>query len=90
MFELIDTRNAGGVTYVVGEPGPELVVPTTAGRVEPAPPLLRRTGYVDRGSVRADQPMCVVMCSEGMQADGIDLRMSGARLDRFRANPILG
>jgi HK97 family phage prohead protease len=52
--------------------------------------LHRALGYVDRAAVRDGEPLRVVMCSEGMQADGIDLRMSGARLDRYRSNPVLG
>lgn len=50
----------------------------------------RAYGYVDRAAVRENEPLRVVMASEGRQADGIDLRMSGADLSRFRANPILG
>lgn len=50
----------------------------------------RAAGYIDRAAVREGDPLKVVMCSEGRQADGIDLRMSGAKLDRYRANPVLG
>lgn len=50
----------------------------------------RAYGHVDPASRAADSPLRVVMCSEGKQADGIDLRMAGARLDRFRDNPVLG
>lgn len=50
----------------------------------------RAYGQIDRTAVREGEPLRVVMCSEGKQADGIDLRMAGARLDRFRANPVLG
>jgi HK97 family phage prohead protease len=50
----------------------------------------RAYGHVDRAAVREGGPLRVVMCSEGRQADGIDLRMSGADLARFRANPVLG
>lgn len=50
----------------------------------------RALGYVDRTAIRDGAPLRVVMASEGPQADGIDLRMSGANLDRFRSNPVLG
>jgi len=50
----------------------------------------RALGFVDRASLREDSPLRVVMASEGRQADGIDLRMSGAQLDRYRGNPVLG
>lgn len=50
----------------------------------------RAYGYVDRGAAREGTPLRVIMASEGRQADGIDLRMSGAQLDRFRSNPVLG
>lgn len=50
----------------------------------------RALGFVDRAALTEDSPLRVVMASEGRQADGIDLRMSGADLARFRANPVLG
>lgn len=50
----------------------------------------RALGYVDRANVRDGSPLRVVMATEGLKGDGIDLRMSGARLERFHANPILG
>lgn len=50
----------------------------------------RALGYVDRASLSEGSPLRVVMASEGRQADGIDLRMSGARLERYRGNPVLG
>lgn len=50
----------------------------------------RAYGHVDRAALRDGVPLRVVMASEGRQADGIDLRMSGADLDRFRGNPVLG
>lgn len=50
----------------------------------------RALGYVDRAASRDGSPLRVVMASEGKQADGIDLRMSGAKLDRYRNNPVLG
>lgn len=50
----------------------------------------RAYGHVDRASVAPDAPLRVVMASEGKQADGIDLRMSGVDLTRFNRNPVLG
>lgn len=50
----------------------------------------RAYGHVDRTALRDGAPLRVVMASEGRQADGIDLRMSGAQLDRYRGNPVLG
>lgn len=50
----------------------------------------RAYGHVDRAALRDGAPLRVVMASEGRQADGIDLRMSGADLARFRGNPVLG
>lgn len=50
----------------------------------------RALGYVDRAALREGAPLRVVMASEGRQADGIDLRMSGAQLERYRGNPVLG
>ncbi len=50
----------------------------------------RALGFVDRSALTDDSPRRVVMASEGRQADGIDLRMSGADLSRYRANPVLG
>jgi HK97 family phage prohead protease len=52
--------------------------------------MARAFGHVDRTSLQAGSPLRVVMASEGRQGDGIDLRMAGARLERFRGNPILG
>jgi HK97 family phage prohead protease len=50
----------------------------------------RALGFVDRSALSDDSPLRVVMASEGRMADGIDLRMSGARLERYRGNPVLG
>jgi HK97 family phage prohead protease len=50
----------------------------------------RAFGFVDRSALTDDSPLRVVMASEGRMADGIDLRMSGARLERYRGNPVLG
>jgi HK97 family phage prohead protease len=50
----------------------------------------RAFGYVDRSAMSADMPLRVVMASEGRMADGIDLRMAGARLERYQGNPVLG
>lgn len=50
----------------------------------------RALGFVDRAGLTDDSPLRVVMASEGRMADNIDLRMSGAQLDRYRGNPVLG
>jgi HK97 family phage prohead protease len=50
----------------------------------------RALGFVDRSALTADSPLRVVLATEGRKADGIDLRMSGARLERYRGNPVLG
>jgi HK97 family phage prohead protease len=50
----------------------------------------RALGYVDRAAVREGSPLRVILATEGRKGDGIDLRMSGADLGRFRANPVLG
>jgi HK97 family phage prohead protease len=52
--------------------------------------LHRAFGYVDRSALREGSPLRVVLATEGRKGDGIDLRMSGADLARFRANPVLG
>lgn len=52
--------------------------------------IYRALGFVDRANQRDDSPLRVVMATEGRKADGIDLRMSGARLERYKANPVLG
>lgn len=46
--------------------------------------------YVDRAATRDGEPIRFVAATEGRKADNIDLRMTGARLDRYRSNPILG
>lgn len=49
--------------------------------------------YVDREAAAAGQPgdpIEFVAATEGVKGDGIDLRMSGARLDRYLANPVVG
>lgn len=46
--------------------------------------------YVDRAATRETGPIRFVAATEGRQADGIDLRMAGANLARYRANPIFG
>ncbi|WP_435111882.1 HK97 family phage prohead protease [Nocardiopsis synnemataformans] len=49
-------------------------------------------GYVRAHLERAEEgkPLRFVAATEGRKGDGIDLRMSGARLERFRANPVIG
>ncbi len=50
----------------------------------------RALGFVDRAGLTEDSPLRVVMATEGRKADGIDLRMAGAQLERYRGNPVLG
>ena len=54
----------------------------------------RQLGYaralLDRESTTDGGPLRFVAATEGMKADGVDLRMSGGRLDRYQANPIVG
>lgn len=46
-------------------------------------------GFVQRASVREDGPLTFIIATEGMKADGLDLRMSGLVLDRYRLNPVV-
>lgn len=46
--------------------------------------------YLDRAATTPDGPLRFVMATEGPKGDGIDLRMAGANLARFRSNPIVG
>lgn len=46
--------------------------------------------YIDRDASGKDGPLRFVAATEGKKGDGIDLRMAGARLDRYQANPIIG
>lgn len=46
--------------------------------------------YVDRDATTDDGPIRFIAATEGRKADNIDLRMTGARLDRFRSNPVVG
>lgn len=46
--------------------------------------------HVDRASLdNKDGPIRFVAASEGRMADGIDLRMHGAQLGRYQANPVV-
>lgn len=45
-------------------------------------------GHAERGTSK-DGPIRFVAATEGVKRDGIDLRMSGAELDRFRSNPVI-
>lgn len=36
-----------------------------------------------------ERPMRFIVATEGKKADGLDLRMNGLNLDRFRANPVV-
>lgn len=49
-------------------------------------------GYMRAHLERAEdgQPLRFVAATEGRKADGLDLRMDGGRLERYRANPIFG
>lgn len=44
----------------------------------------------DQDLTDTNKPIRFTAASEGRKADGIDLRMSGASLDRYRANPVFG
>jgi phage head maturation protease len=49
--------------------------------------------YVDRAAAAEGQPgdpIPFIAATEGIKGDGIDLRMSGARLERYLANPVVG
>ena len=45
-------------------------------------------GHVDR-ELGDDNLIWFTAATEGVKADGIDLRMEGAQLERFRANPVI-
>lgn len=48
-------------------------------------------GYVERDADMPDEgPIPFVLATEGRKADGLDLQMAGADLERFLANPLLG
>jgi HK97 family phage prohead protease len=46
-------------------------------------------GHVDRDITKGDGPIWFTAATEGVKADGIDLRMEGAQLNRFRDNPVI-
>lgn len=46
-------------------------------------------GHVDRDITTDSGPIWFTAATEGVKADGIDLRMEGAQLDRFRDNPVI-
>jgi HK97 family phage prohead protease len=46
-------------------------------------------GHVDRDLTSDGGPIWFTAATEGVKADGIDLRMEGAQLDRFRDNPVI-
>ncbi len=56
----------------------------------PVTRLAYTRAFVDWDSTTADGPIRFVGATEGEKPDGINLRMSGGRLDRYRANPIFG
>ncbi|MEV7282867.1 hypothetical protein [Streptomyces sp. NPDC093111] len=48
-------------------------------------------GYVERADGdAAGKPLSIIAATEGRKGDGLNLTMSGARLDRFEANPVVG
>jgi hypothetical protein len=48
-------------------------------------------GYVERDAdLPAEGPIPFVLATEGRKADGLDLQMAGADLERFLSNPLLG
>lgn len=46
-------------------------------------------GYCERAAVTESGPLRFVAATEGAKGDGINLRMDGARLDRFRSSPVV-
>lgn len=47
-------------------------------------------GHAERDPLSgANGPIRFVAATEGIKRDGIDLRMAGAELDRFRSNPVI-
>lgn len=46
-------------------------------------------GHVDREGITDDGLIWFTAATEGVKADGIDLRMDGAQLDRFKSNPVI-
>ncbi|NWN89191.1 MAG: HK97 family phage prohead protease [Micrococcaceae bacterium] len=49
-------------------------------------------GIAQRSGEESDEPgtpLRFIVATEGRKADGLDLRMSGANLDRFRSNPVI-
>jgi len=46
-------------------------------------------GMVQRQDDDTDQPLRFIVATEGKKADGLDLRMDGLNLERFRANPVV-
>lgn len=45
--------------------------------------------YVERAETDPSGPLRVTAATEGQKADGLDLRMDRARLDRWRSNPVV-
>lgn len=46
-------------------------------------------GIAQRAESDPDKPLRFIVATEGKKADGLDLRMSGLNLDRFRSNPVV-
>lgn len=49
-----------------------------------------RYGTLTRADDNDDGTLRVVFANEGKMGDGLDLKMEGVRLDRYRANPVVG
>lgn len=63
---------------------------TGGSRIMTSPRIGHARALVDRAATREGGPLRVVAATEGIKQDGIDLRMSGAQLERFRSNPVVG
>ncbi len=50
----------------------------------------RTYGHFDREAAAPGGSLRFIAATEGVKGDGIDLRMAGARLERFRRNPVFG
>lgn len=51
--------------------------------------MQRMGAYVERAPDDPSKPIRVTAATEGKKKDGLDLRMDRARLDRWRANPVV-
>lgn len=96
-FRYAGRRNAPAPAIRTGPLHTTRTLPRSEPMPETEPPVRSHTrqagrafGYVDRANSRDGGPLRVILATEGRKADGIDLRMAGADLDRFRNNPVLG